>query len=308
MLARAHAGVASDVVPVATPNFHGPPWSARDPQQFDFTIPGIDNVPDLHGTPSGADLVVFAAGNQFMVMPDLVRAFRVAHPEIRRIFYETLPPGIEAQQIARGSLEIGNLIVDVKPDVYMSGLRRMTTEQREGVVADFRQYATNTLAIMVAGGNPKHVVTLADLGRDDVRVSMPNPAWEGIAFQIEASYVKAGGEALDAKIMKTKVAAGSTILTHIHHRETALNLLTGRADAGPVWLSEALYQKRIGNPIDMVAIPAAENATAVYVDAVVRDAPHPVAARAFYDFVSSPTAAAIYRSYGFSLPTPKGSL
>lgn len=242
-----------------------------------------------------------------MVMPDLIGAFRAAHPEIEHIFYETLPPGIEAQQIARGSIEFGNLIIDVKPDVYMSGLRRMKTEASAGVVTAFTAYATNTLAIMVPSGNPKHVTSLVDLGRDDVRVSMPNPAWEGVAMQIEASYVKAGGDALDTKIMKTKVAAGTTILTHIHHRETALNLLTGKADAGPVWLSEALYQKRIGNPIDYVAIPAALNATAVYVDAVVRDAPHPAAARAFFDFVSSPAAAAIYRSYGFSPPPPKGS-
>lgn len=293
-------------MPLESPAIHVPPWSARDPQQFDFTVQGIDNVPDLHGSPVGADLVVFAAGNQFMVMPELMRAFRAAHPEVKRIFYETLPPGIEAQQMARGSIEFGNLIIDVKPDVFMSGLRRMKTEQAAGVVTSFEAYATNVLAIEVAHGNPKGITSLADLGRDDIRVSMPNPAWEGVAMQIEASYVKAGGAALDAQIMHAKVAAGTTILTHIHHRETALNILNGKADAGPVWLSEALYQKRIGNPIDSVAIPAAQNATAIYVDAVVRDAPHPAAARAFVDFVSSPEAAAIYRTYGFTPPPPKG--
>jgi ABC-type molybdate transport system substrate-binding protein len=298
------AGARADGAPAT---FHAPPWSVRDPQQFDFTVPGLDDVPDLHGSPSDADLVIFAAGNQFMVMPDLIRAFRAAHPEIHRIFYETLPPGIEARQLERGSIEFGNLVIDVRPDVLMSGLRRMKIEQRAGIVADYTAYATNQLAIMVPAGNPKHVASLVDLGRDDVRVSMPNPAWEGVAMQIEASYVKAGGDSLDAKIMKTKVAAGSTILTHIHHRETALNLLGGKADAGPVWLSEALYQKKIGNPIDYVAIPAAQNATAIYVDAIVRDAPHAAAARAFYDFVSSPAAAAIYRSYGFTPPPSKGS-
>lgn len=279
-----------------------PPWSPRDPHQFDFTVQGIDNVPDLHGSPERADLVVFAAGNQFMVMSDLMRAFRAAHPEVRRIFYETLPPGIEARQIARGSIEFGNLVIDVRPDVFMSGVRRMKAERTANVVTSYRAYATNVLAIEVARGNPRGIGSLADLGRDDVRVSMPNPAWEGVAMQIEASYVKTGGTALDDKIMKAKVAAGTTILTHIHHRETALNILSGKADAGPVWLSEALYQKRIGNPIDDVAIPAAQNATAIYVDAVVREAPHPVAARAFVDFVSGPQAAAIYRSYGFTVP------
>ncbi len=283
-----------------------PPWSARDPKQFDFTIDGIDNVPDLHGSPANPDLVIFAAGNQFMVMPELVAAFRAQHPGVARIFYETLPPGIEAQQIDRGSIEIGNLIVDVRPDVFMSGVGRMKQEVAEGIVDSYAAYASNTLAIEVARGNPKHVVGLADLGRDDVRVSMPNPAWEGVAMQIEASYRKAGGDELDERIMKTKVAKGTTILTHIHHRETPLNIIDGRADAGPVWLSEALYQQRIANPIEYVTIPVAVNATAVYVDAVVRSAPHKETARAFVAFVSSPQAASIYRSYGFT-PPPKGT-
>ena len=69
-----------------------PPWSTRDRNALDFTVPCIDNVPDLHGSTSDPDLVVFAAGNQFMVMPDLMSAFRARHPEIKRIFYETLPP------------------------------------------------------------------------------------------------------------------------------------------------------------------------------------------------------------------------
>jgi molybdate transport system substrate-binding protein len=284
--------------PVASPRL--PPWSPRDPDQFDFTVAGVDDIPDLHGSPDRADLVVFAAGNQFMVMPELMAAFRRSHPEVRRIFYETLPPGIEAEQIERGSIEFGNLIIDVRPDVFMSGLRRMKTERAAGVVDAYRTYATNSLAIEVAKGNPKRITSLRDLGRDDVRVSMPNPAWEGVAGQIEASYRKAGGDALDATIMKRKVADGTTILTHIHHRETPLNILGGKADAGPVWLSEALYQQRIGNPIEYVTIPSAENATAIYADAVVRLAPHPQAARAFADFISSGEAAAIYAKYGFT--------
>jgi molybdate transport system substrate-binding protein len=283
-----------------------PPWSTRDSNALGFTVPCIDNVPDLHGSTSDPDLVVFAAGNQFMVMPDLMRAFRARHPEIKRIFYETLPPGIEARQIARGSLEIGNLIVDVRPDVYLSGLRRMKTERASGVIGEMTAYASNTLAIEVRAGNPKHITSLLDLGRSDVRVSMPNPAWEGVALQIQASYRKAGGTALERTIMHDKVARGTTILTHIHHRETAINIITGKADAGPVWLSEALYQRRIGNPIEFVTIPAADNAVALYVVAALRHAPHPAAARDFARFVTGPQAAAIYRSFGFT-PPAKGA-
>ena len=54
-------------------------------------------------------------------------------------------------------------------------------------------YVTNNLAIMVAKGNPKGIRSLADVARPDVRLAMPNLAFEGVARQIQASLVKAGG-------------------------------------------------------------------------------------------------------------------
>jgi molybdate transport system substrate-binding protein len=275
------------------------------PKQFNFTVAPFDAIDDLHGSPLSADLVIFAAGNQFMVMPALLKVFQASHPTIHRVFYETLPPGIEAKQIAAGSVEIGNLLTDVKPDVMLTGLRAMKQAKTQGLVSHYVTYASNQLAIEVAAGNPKGVHGLTDPGRDDVRVSMPNPRWEGVAAQIEAAYRKAGGEALSQKIMQTKLDAGTTLLTRIHHRETSLNIIAGKADAGPVWISEALYARRIGSPIDFVEIPPGQNVTGNYVAAALVRAPHVTAAREFVDFMAGPVAAAIYRSYGFDPPQNK---
>jgi len=85
---------------------------------------------------------------------------------------------------------------------------------------------------MVPSGNPGGVKTLSDLARPDLHVVMPNPEFEGIASQIEASLKKAGGEALATTVYKTKVADGGTVLTQIHHRQTPLFLMQGRAQAG----------------------------------------------------------------------------
>lgn len=77
--------------------------------------------------------------------------------------------------------------------------------------------------------------------------------------------------------------------------------MDGRADAGPVWRSEALYQQRV-RALQMVAIPAAGNVYADYEAAVVRDARHAAAAQAFVSFMLSPQARAILASYGFAPP------
>jgi ABC-type molybdate transport system substrate-binding protein len=275
-------------------------------QPYTFNVPPIDQVLDLHGDPADSQLVIFMAGNQYMVMPALLRAFTRSHPKITRIYYETLPPGILAHQIVSGGLRIGNLVVTVRPDVVLAGHRRIAVMRAQGFVGPSLSYASNVLAIMIRKGNPKHIGSLRDLGRSDVRVSMPNPRWEGVEEQIERAYRKAGGEQLVQTIMTVKVADGTTVLTRIHHRQTPLFLLNGRADAGPVWISEALYQERIGAPIGMVAIPSAQNQTAAYEAALLRDAPHRRAARAFLDFLNSPQARAIYKSYGFGPPSRNG--
>lgn len=283
-----------------------PPWNPPPAGGEHFSVPPVDAIADLHGDVVDPQLTVFFAGNQFMVVHDLVAAFKQAYPQYTRIYVETLPPGILAKQIETGSLVMGNLRIALKPDIYTAGKGAIAARQKEhhwfAATAD---YARNPLAILVARGNPKHVEGLQDLARPEVRVSMPNPAWEGIAKQIEASYRKAGGEALDHAVMVTKVKDGSTFLTHIHHRQSPLRVLQGESDAAPVWATEAYFQQHIlHHPVETVAIPAAQNAVATYTAARMKDAPHPQAAKDFFAFMQSPAAQAVYRKYGFQPPRP----
>ena len=56
-------------------------------------------VEDLCGDPA-VDLVLMA-GNQYMVVPDLVDSFLSTHRSIGSVFYETLPPGVRASAECR---------------------------------------------------------------------------------------------------------------------------------------------------------------------------------------------------------------
>jgi len=274
-----------------------PPWNTPPQSRVMFTIPGVDNVPDLFGDINDPQLVVFFAGNQFMCIDELLAAFKNAYPQYRRVFAETLPPGILAKQIAGGSLTVGNMRITLQPDVYTAGKSRI--DQMLPLFTRTAPYAYNRLAILVPAGNPMHITGLKDLGRKEVRVSMPNPAWEGIGKRIEAAYVKAGGAALQNTIMQEKVKDSSTYLTQIHHRQTPMRILYGQSDAAPVWYTEAYYQQMLHHPVDMVEIPAAENVTANYIAGQLKKAPHPQAAKDFMDFLVSATAKGIYKKYGF---------
>lgn len=284
-----------------------PPWSGgtNNPvadKGYQFHVPDIDNVPDLHGNPANAKLVLFIGGNQFFVLPQLVAGFDKLHPELAgRIFYETLPPGILRKQMAAGgTLTLGNLTLQVQPDVYEAGARVLHEMSAQHQVKDVNEYATNTLAIMVAAGNPRHITSLADLARPDVRLSMPNPQWEGVANRIADSLRKAGGDALYRAVYKQKVADGTAMLTEIHHRQTPMRIKNGQADAGVTWASEARFQEKIGNPIASVEIPAAQNTTAVYAAGVLTNAPHAQAAAQWLAYLKSPEAQDAYREFGFA--------
>jgi hypothetical protein len=53
-----------------------PPWNEPLQSKVMFTVPGVDNVPDLFGDINDPQLVVFFAGNQFMC---------IDHPDVRSI-------------------------------------------------------------------------------------------------------------------------------------------------------------------------------------------------------------------------------
>ena len=276
-----------------------PPWQDPPAGGVRLIVPDIDNVPDLHGEIVNPDLVLFFAGNQFMVVPELLDAFRAAYPKYQKIFVETLPPEILAQQIEKGSLVIGNLKITLAPDVYTAGEPGIENLKSKGWFDETIPYAKNRLAIMVQKGNPKNIYSLEDLGRPEIRVSMQNPQWGGIGRNIVKAYRKAGGKELDENITMRKVKAGTTFLADIHHRQTPIRIMRGESDAGPVWYTEAYFQKVIGNPIDIVEIPEKNNFVETYLAGKLKSAPHPQAASNFFLFLKGEKAQSIYKKYGF---------
>ena len=296
---KAHApSYKEDVFP---PWQHGANNDALD-RGFDFTVPEVDVLADFHGDLTNPKLVLYVGGNYFFAMAPLVQAFEASHPDYKgRIYWETIPPGLLVKQIkAGGTITVGNLTWTAKPDAYFAGLMKVDEYIKTGMlVGPAVPYVTNTLAIMVPKGNPGHIAGLADLARPELRLAMPNPEFEGIARQIKLALAKAGGEKLAHAVYDTKVADGSTILTHIHHRQTPLFLMQGVADAGVTWQSEAMFQEQAGHAIEHVTIPDKDNATAIYAGAQVAGAAHPQAAQAWLAFIHSPEALQIFERYGF---------
>ena len=226
-------------------------------QKNDLPLIPPDRADDLHhlDIATEADLVLFMAGNQFMVMPEIIAAFKDRHPEIKNIFYETLPPGLELKQILAGGALWQGKPLNIYPDVYSAvNQSAMEVLAAQGHIrdGDAKLYLHNRLTLMVPRGNPANIVSVHDLARDEVRISQPDPENEDIAYHIIDMYRQAGGTALVKRIMEEKRAEGTTIFTQVHHRETPLRIKKRTVDVGPVWVTEAVQARQARLDFDVV--------------------------------------------------------
>jgi len=260
---------------------------------------------DLHGLEymDSADLILFMAGNQFMVMDELLTLFQHEYPKIKKIFYETLPPGLELKQILAGGAKFGEKEIKTTPDVYTAVTEDAMKELlHKGYIDDYFVYLHNRIVLMVPEGNPAGIKSVKDLGRDDLRISQPGEM-EDITRYIIDMYKSAGGDALLKRIMDDKRAEGTTILTIVHHRETPLRIRKGTVDVGPVWSTEVKNAQSMGLRVEAIepgeGLDQRDRDKVNYYIARLKDAPHPENAENFLNFMKTPQAQEIYRRFGF---------
>ena len=252
-----------------------------------------------------ADLVMYLAGNQFMVIEELIRDFQSRNPDIAAVYVETIPPGQILKQILAGG-EIDGQKTAQNPDVYASvNLGHLVKLKAEGQMQDYMIYTRNKLELMVAKGNPKNIKGPQDLGRDDLVQSHPNPITEGI-FKFYGSemlrdlglYEKVTG---NAECRECWAVPEKTWFTARHHRETPDRIERGIADVGIVWTTEVVEAKAEGRKIDGVAIPAPLNKIdkVGYAIGVLSTGRNQDNGKAYLAYLATDDAQKIYESYGF---------
>jgi ABC-type molybdate transport system substrate-binding protein len=253
-----------------------------------------------------ADLVMYLAGNQFMVMQELISDFQKKNPDIETVYVETIPPGqiLKNQLLKQGEIE--GVKTAMNPDVFASvniGHLRKLNEQ--DLMDEYAIYIHNKLELMVAAGNPKNIRGPEDLGRDDLVQSHPNPLTEGIFKFYGSEMLKDLG--LHEKVTGGKecrscwAVEGKTWFTSRHHRETPDRIEKNEADVGIVWTTEVVHAKAEGRPIDGVAIPAPLNKQdkVNYAIGVMKNGRNQDNAARYIAYLATDDAQSIYESYGF---------
>lgn len=168
-------------------------------------------------------------------------------------------------------------------DVFASAdTAHMKTVQDAGLVDGSPQtFAHNRLEIAVAKGNPKHIESLADLGRSGLVVVLADPSVPAGKYAQQA-LARAG--------VTVKPASLELQVTAVLNK-----VALGEADAGIVYVSDVVTSGKV----DGVAIPDSQNVIADYPVAVLAASHDIGAARSFVSYVMSAEGQAILKQAGF---------
>ncbi len=238
-----------------------PEWAAPPANEFWWQDGGHNRVLDFHGSPSSSGITLLSDGNHHMALADSLQAFVREHPEIGDVFYVTLPPPVLLQIMQAGGVRLAHLSLDIRPQVFIGPKAFIDKVSAQIRLHPARAFARSKgQALLIARGNPKSIDSPADLGREDVRLFISNPAREAASFEVYLQALvdlcPAGG--LDVQSMRERLVSGCHNIVHgqhVHHREAPASVANGRADAAIVYRHLALrYCRVFPEQFDMIEL------------------------------------------------------
>ncbi len=251
-----------------------------------------------------ADLVMYLAGNQFMVMQDLIKDFQKKIQTSKRCMSKRSP-------LARSSKGSYSNRADqrqntaMNPDVYASvNLGHLKKLKSMALMDNYITYTHNKLELMVAEGNPKGIKGPQDLARDDLVQSHPNPLTEESSNSTVLKCSRIWGCMKKSPVAASAKLLGSTRQDLVHlspPSETPHRIEQGEADVGIVWTTEVVHAKKEGRKVDGVAIPEPFNKQdkVGYAIGVLGNGRNQDNATRYLAYLATDDAQNIYSKYGF---------
>jgi molybdate transport system substrate-binding protein len=225
---------------------------------------------------AGAKIIVFAAASLKKTFTDIGEQFKTDNP------------GASVDFSFAGSSDLVTQLTQGAPaDVFASAdTKNMDKAAQGGLLAgDPVNFASNTLTIAVAPGNPKKIASFKDLTQ------------QGLNVVACAPQVPCG-----SATQKVEQATGVT-LNPVSEESSVTDVLskvtTGQADAGIVYVTDAIGA---GDKVAAVAFPEASGAVNTYPIAVLKGSKNPELAHKFVDLVTGAAGQKVLNAAGFAKP------
>lgn len=243
--------------------------SADDPIDSEAATPSASTAPS-------GDLTVFAAASLSQAFDELAAQFEREYPDV----------DVQPISYDGSSVLATQLIEGAEVDVFASAdEKNMAKVTDAGLAGEGSPFATNVLEIAVAPGNPDAIEGLADLTASGLTVVVCAP--EVPCGNAAATLLDLDGVALTPASEEQNVTA---VLAKVK---------SGEADAGLVYRTDITAA---GDAVTGVEIDGSDRATNVYPLVALDQAPNPLAAQAFVDFVLSDAGQKVLADFGFGAP------
>lgn len=232
--------------------------------------------PSAQPSQASGKVMVFAAASLKAAFTQIGQQFKAKNP------------GLDVEFEFAGSSDLATQLTQgATADVFASAdTAQMDAVSKAGLLTgNPTNFASNTLVIVTAPGNPKKIGSFADLAKPGVNVVVCQPPVPcgAATHRVEDST----GVRLNPVSEELSVS-------------DALNKVTsGQADAALVYVTDA---KNAGTKVATVNFPAAAGAVNVYPIGVLKKAPLAKQAQKFVDLVTSPTGQQILTQAGFAKP------
>lgn len=232
--------------------------------------------PASTSTTATGKLIVFAAASLNKSFTDIGEQFKTDNP------------GADIEFNFAGSSDLVTQLTQGAPgDVFASAdTKNMDKAAQAGLLdGDPVNFATNTLTIVVAPGNPKKIASFADLTQP------------GLSVVVCAPQVPCGSatqKVEKATNVQLKPVSEESQVTDVLNKVT-----TGQADAGLVYVTDA---QGAGDKVTAVAFPESAGAVNTYPIAVLKQSKNPELARKFVDLVTGEAGQKALSAAGFAKP------
>lgn len=239
-------------------------------------VPLLATLTSCGSDTSTTTLEVSAAASLTGAFGEIEEAFERVHPDVDVVL-----------NFASSSDLVTQIVEGAPVDVFASAdTKNMDKVSEAGLIAgDTRIFATNSLRIIVAPGNPLEITSLADLTR---------PGLVYVTCDPSVPIGRYAQEVLDAAGVDVAPASFEENVKGIVAKVTA-----GEADAGIVYATDVLAA---GDRAEGVDIPGELNVSARYPIAALTSSDSSEVARRFVDFVGSSEGSAILTRFGFGTP------
>jgi molybdate transport system substrate-binding protein len=225
---------------------------------------------------AGGKIIVFAAASLKKSFTDIGEQFKTDNP------------GASVEFSFAGSSDlVTQLTQGAEADVFASAdTKNMDKAAQAGLLAgDPVNFASNTLTIAVAPGNPKKIASFIDLAQPGLNVVVCAP-------QVPCG--SATQKVEQATGVKLAPVSEESSVSDVLNKVT-----TGQADAGIVYVTDAIGA---GDKVTAVAFPEAAGAVNTYPIAVLKGSKNSELARKFVDFVTGEAGQKVLNAAGFAKP------